>query len=144
MRSTNAPLLSLRAALLLDAAASGVMGLLLLVAAAPLAPLLGLPISLLRGAGVVLVPFAALLVWLAGRVERNVTNATRALTWIVVAGNVLWALDSLLLLLTDWVSPGVLGQAFVIAQAVAVCAFTYLEITGLRALPASARMSRAA
>ncbi len=48
----------LRVALLGDAAASGGMGLLLTAAASPLASLLALPEPLLRGAGLVLLPYA--------------------------------------------------------------------------------------
>ena len=62
---------ALRRALFLDAAASGGMGLLLLVAAGPLAGLLGLPLSLLRSVGVFLVPFAAMLFGLAGLPEED-------------------------------------------------------------------------
>jgi len=56
---------ALRRALLLDSAASGTMGLLLLLAAGALQPMLGLPLGLLRWTGVVLIPFAALLVAVA-------------------------------------------------------------------------------
>ena len=53
----------LRGALVLDAIASGVMGVLLLLAAGPLEPLLGLPGSLLRAVGLLLIPFAGFLLW---------------------------------------------------------------------------------
>jgi len=53
----------LRLALLGDAAASGATGLLLAAAAGPLTPFLGLPEPLLRGAGVVLLPYAACIAW---------------------------------------------------------------------------------
>lgn len=54
----------LRAALLGDAAASGGVGLLLTAATHPMAPLLALPEPLLRGAGLVLLPYAGLVAWL--------------------------------------------------------------------------------
>jgi hypothetical protein len=124
-------MLSLRTALLVDAAASGAMGLLCAAAAAPIAQALLLPEPLLRWAGLALLPFAALLVWLAGRATSPGRGLRRAL-WLVVVGNALWAIDSVLLLLTGWVSPNALGAGFVLAQAVAVAGFTWFEASGLR------------
>ena len=57
----------LRNALALDAVACAGMGLLLATAAGPLAAPLGLPEALLRGAGLLLLPCAALLGFLASR-----------------------------------------------------------------------------
>ena len=57
----------LRFALLGDAVASGATGLLLAAASGPLAWLLGLPAPLLRGAGLVLLPYATLVAWLGMR-----------------------------------------------------------------------------
>lgn len=109
---------ALRRALLLDSAASGTMGLLLLLAAGALQPMLGLPLGLLRWTGVVLIPFAALLVAVAvsARVSRSVILA-------VVAANVLWVLGSLLLLLSGSLAPTTLGKSFILGQAVAVAVF---------------------
>lgn len=118
---------ALRSALLLDAVASGAMGLLLLLAAGALQPLLGLPIGLLRGAGIVLVPFAGLLVAVAAS-ER----ASRGVVLTVVAANVLWAVCSVLLFLSGWVAPTALGKSCILVQAVAVAVFAYLEHNGLR------------
>jgi hypothetical protein len=119
--------LFLRRALLADAAASGAMGLLLAAAAEPLAGPLGLPAALLRGAGLPLLPFAAFVAWLGTR-----PRVPRAGAWAVVALNVVWVVDSLGLLATDWVRPAGLGQAFVVAQALAVLALAGLERVGLR------------
>ncbi len=46
--------------------------------------------------------------------------------------NVLWAVDSLMLLLSGWVAPNVLGYAFVVAQAVVVAVFAEIQYSGLR------------
>ena len=46
---------------------------------------------------------------------------------LVVAGNLLWVLASLLLPLTGLFAPNVLGWAFLLAQAVVVLCFTWLE-----------------
>ncbi len=118
---------ALRRALLLDSAASGTMGLLLLLAAGALQSMLGLPPGLLRWTGVVLIPFAALLVAVAvsARVSRSVILA-------VVAANVLWVLGSLLLLLSGSLAPTTLGKSLILGQAVAVAVFAYLEHDGLR------------
>lgn len=121
--------ISLRTALRLDAAASGAMGALLLLGAGALSPLFDLPLPLLRGAGLALVPFALALAWLARR-----PRIPRGWAWAVIAANVLWALDSLLLPATGRVAPSALGTAFVIGQAVAVALFACLEYVGLRAL----------
>ncbi|HEX6050295.1 MAG TPA: hypothetical protein VFZ21_13530, partial [Gemmatimonadaceae bacterium] len=109
-------------ALLIDAAASGAMGVLLAVGAGVLESMLGLSVNLLRGVGVFLIPFAAFLVWLAPR-----AGALRAVVRTVVVGNVLWVLASILLLASGWVVPTTLGTVFVVAQAAAVAVFAYLE-----------------
>ena len=114
--------LPIRWALLIDAVASGGMGVLLLAAANQLAPLLGLPVSLLRGVGVFLIPFAAFLLWIARR-----AGALHGLIRTVVIGNVLWILGSILLLVSGSVSPTGLGTLFVVAQAAAVAVFAWLE-----------------
>ncbi|MGH7713498.1 MAG: hypothetical protein ACREOG_19580 [Gemmatimonadaceae bacterium] len=124
--ATNLPN-ALRRALLLDAAASGGMGLLLLVVAGPLTALLGLPVSLMQYVGVFLVPFAALLIWVARR-----RHPAHGLTMAIVIGNVLWVVASVALLLSGLVRPTVLGEVFVLAQAAAVMVFAYLEYRGLR------------
>lgn len=113
--------------LLLDGVVSGATGALMFLAAAPLAGLLGLHESLLRIAGFSLLPFAALLVFLAVR-----PTVSRPLVWGIVVVNVMWAVDSLLLLTTDWVAPTALGYAFTVFQAVAVAGFAAIEYFGMR------------
>ena len=115
----------LRVALLGDAAASGATGLLMAAAAGPLAPLLGLPEPLLRGAGLVLLPYAAFVAWLG---RRPVPGLVRA----VVAVNLLWAADCVLLLVSGFVAPTGLGIAFVLLQALVVLGFALAQWAGLR------------
>lgn len=117
----------LRRALLLDAVASGAMGAAMALAAAPLGDRFDLPTALLRGAGIALVPFAALLASLGSR-ARVAGPAVQA----VVAVNLLWVAGSLLLLVAGWVEPTALGVAFVVAQALAVAAFAGLQELGRR------------
>ncbi len=117
----------LRKALQADAALSGITGLVLLLAASPLAGPLGLPTALLRGSGVILIPFAALAAFLGTR-----TRLQRQLVFAVVACNVLWALESILLLFTGRLEPTLPGELFVALQAAAVAVLAELEFVGLR------------
>ena len=65
--STIHPTPFLRNALLLDAAASGATALLLIAGAGLLEGLLGLPVALMREAGLILVPFVAFVAWVGTR-----------------------------------------------------------------------------
>lgn len=121
----------LRRVLLVDAASSALMAVALMAGADALAPILGLPKALLLGAAVAFVPFAALVLWIATR-----ETLPRAGAWIVIGLNAAWAVDSVLLLFTDWVSPAALGTAFVLAQAAAVAVLAELEFVGLRRMAA--------
>jgi hypothetical protein len=124
----------LRRVLLLDAVTSVACGLLMTLGAGLLDRLLGLPSALLLEAGLLLFPFAALVVYAATR-----RQPSRPLIWLVIASNVLWAIDSIALLLSGWVAPTLLGEVFVVAQAVVVAVFAELEFFGMRrALPATA------
>ncbi len=117
----------LRFALLLDAAASGAIGLLLAPASKALSPLFGLPAALLAGTGLFCLAYAALLAWLSSR-PRQAT----ALIWLVIVGNGVWAVQSVVLLATGWLQPTTLGLSFVIAQAAAVAIFAELQFMALR------------
>jgi hypothetical protein len=117
----------LRFALRLDAAASGALGLLALVAAPPLAGLLGPAAGALRGVGAFLVAYALGLVLLAAR-----EAIPRAGAWTVVVGNALWALSSIGAVVAGRETFTVLGVAVVLAQAAAVAVFAYLQWLGLR------------
>lgn len=117
----------LRQALALDATACAGMGLLLALAATPLAPLLGLPEALLRGAGLALLPCALALGWLASR-----QSLPRLAVLAVIGVNILWIVDSLLILVGGWFQPSGLGIGFVLAQAAAVGIVTEMELIGLK------------
>lgn len=126
--SSSVPVSSfLHRVLLADAVLSGATGLLMAVAAAPLGRLLGLPPVLLLAAGVICVGFAALVGALARR-----DRIARGLLWFVVVGNAMWAIDSVVLLITGWVDPTVLGIAFVLFQAAVVAVLAELQFMGLR------------
>ena len=120
---TATPLL--RRALLVDAAASGLSGALLLLDAAPVGNFLGLPAPLLQAAGAASVAFALFVGWL-GRRE----TMPRALAALAVAGNVAWVLGSLEVLFTQ--SPNAWGEAYVVAQTLLVAVLAECEFIGLR------------
>jgi hypothetical protein len=133
---TNAPILPaplLRQALLADAVTSAACAALLVGGAGFLDDLLGLPAALLAGAGLVLVPFAGLVAWLGTR-----ARPPRMAVLAVIGLNALWALDSVLLLVSGWVAPNAAGLAFVIAQAVVVAMYAELQVMGLRRSAAAA------
>jgi hypothetical protein len=117
----------LRRALLVDALASGATGLLLIAGAGLLEGLLGLPAALLRGAGLVLVPYVAFVILTGTR-----ASIPQAAVWAIIAANAAWAAASGLLLVSGWVAPTAPGYAFVIAQAVVVALLGELQYVGLR------------
>jgi hypothetical protein len=132
MSLMNSPNL-LRFALTIDAIASGASAVLLLAGAGFLSGLLGLPEELLRFAGIVLVPFVALVGYLATR-EAPAAGAV----WAVILINLAWVAASVFVLVGGVTDPTVLGYAFVAAQAVAVAIFADLQYFGLRRITAAA------
>lgn len=120
----------LRRALVVDAIASGATGLLMIAGAGLVEGLVGLPAALLRGAGLVLVPYVAFVIYAATR-----DAISRPAVWTIIAANMLWAAASILLLVSGWVAPTALGYAFVIAQAVVVALLGELQYVGLRRGP---------
>jgi hypothetical protein len=119
--------LFLRRVLIVDAATSAACGLLLLIDTQLFADLFGLPAALLRETGIIFLPFAALVAVLATRETISLTGV-----WIVIAGNIAFVLASISLLMGAFVSPTLLGKAFVIAQAVIVAIIAEAEYLGLR------------
>ena len=126
MHTLNASPL-LRRALLADGVVGLVTGSLLVLATGWLADLLALPRELLLGAGWALLPLGVFLIWLGSGEQIN-----RLLVWAVLAVNALWVVDSLMLLFSGWIAPNLLGQAFIIGQAVTVLLFLELELMGLK------------
>ncbi|MDX5372795.1 MAG: hypothetical protein LPK18_10205 [Pseudomonadaceae bacterium] len=126
MHTLNASPL-LRRALLADGLVGLGTGSLLVLAAGWLAELLSLPRELLLASGWTLLPLGVFLVWLGSCEQIN-----RLLVWAVLAINALWVVDSLLLLIAGWIAPNLLGQVFVIGQALLVLLFLELEWVGLK------------
>lgn len=90
----------LRYALLADAIASGATGLLLIAGADLLTGLLGLPVTLMRDAGLLLVPCVALVAFVGTR-----ETISRPAVQAIIALNVLWVAGSIGLLVSGWVAP---------------------------------------
>ena len=125
--STIHPTPFLRNVLLLDAAASGATAALLIAGAGLLDGLLGLPVALMREAGLILVPYVAFVAWVGTR-----ETTVRGAVWAIVAANALWAVASVCLLVSGLVAPTMLGYAFVLAQAAVVALLGELQYAGLK------------
>ena len=121
------PSLLLRRAIQIDAVVSGAMALPLAFAAAMLAPLLHLPEALLLESGLFLIAYATLVGWLGTR-----ATMPKLLVLVIIIGNALWTLGSIGLLFSGAVTPNLLGQIFVAAQAIAVGVLAELQYIGLR------------
>jgi len=117
----------LRRALLADAVFSGIAAVVLTLDASALAPLLDLPEALLRETGLFLIAYTALVGWLGTR-----QTMPKVLVAIVIAGNIAWTIGNIALLFSGAVTPNLLGEAFVVAQAIATGVFAELQYIGLR------------
>lgn len=93
-----------------------------------LGPFLQLPEGLLFWAGVILLPFAALLFVAARR-----SAVPRFWLTEIVLMNALWVVASFGLLVSGLIAPNMLGTAFIVAQALAVALFTVLQASVLKA-----------
>ncbi len=112
----------LKTVLIIDAAICLGFGILLTAGARPLAGWLGLPIDLVFYAGMMLFPCAALMT-ITGR--QKTPNAGPI--WLIIIGNFGWAVASIGILILPFITPNTLGYAFIIVQAVAVCALAVFE-----------------
>ena len=126
-RSLLSVLTDLRNALGLDAVVTGANGLAYLAAGSVLDDVLGIPSGVLRVAGAFLLVFAVA-VW-AIRTPRTIS---KPLTYGVVAVNAVWAIGSIVVAVTGWHSPTLVGTIWIVAQAVVVAGFAELQVTALR------------
>ena len=117
----------LRRALLADAIFSGAGALAMAPGASMLAALLDLPETLLLETGLFLFTYAALVAWLGTR-----ASVPKLLVAIVIAGNAAWTIGSIALLFSGSVSPNLLGELFVVAQAIGTGVLAELQYIGLR------------
>ncbi|MDD2925423.1 hypothetical protein [Rhodoferax sp.] len=117
----------LRHVLRLDALSCAVCGLLQVLVPGQMSTLLALPVALLTYSGEFLLLYAALVAWIASRVP-----LPRTLVWLLLAGNLAWALGCVLLLVGTGLSPSTLGTAYVLLQALTVLVMAELQFVGLR------------
>jgi len=117
----------LRQTLLADVVVTGAAGLLLTLAAGPLGDLFDLPVTLLRVAGVALIPWTAFVLYVATR-----PVIPRAGVWTIAIGNLAWTIASLVLIVSGAVDPSTLGIGFVIVQAAIVSVFAARQFASLR------------
>jgi hypothetical protein len=82
---------------------------------------------MLQGTGLFLLVYAAVVMFVATR-----EPIPRALVWVFVAGNFGWAAACAALLVARPFAPTMLGQGWVIAQAVTVVVLAELQWLGLR------------
>jgi hypothetical protein len=121
----------LRSALWFDAVSVAALGLLLLLPADALSPLLGLDATFMRTVGALLLPFAVFLALTAAQ-----TRIPRLAVGWIVGLNALYVIASFAVLALSWLQPTVLGTAFVVAQALVGGAVAAVEWIGLRREPA--------
>ncbi len=129
----TSPTKFLRTMLLVDAATCIATGILMALGADVLAPLMAIPGPLLRWAGLSLFPIA-IFIALVGTRDGLAPPAVR----VVIAGNALWVVGSVLLLVDGLIAPNILGFVFVGGQAAAVAVLAELEFFGLRQVLAAA------
>ncbi|NJM05626.1 hypothetical protein HC891_04655 [Candidatus Gracilibacteria bacterium] len=120
----------LQRALIADAVISGGTGLLMGIGATLLAPVLALPEPLLRYAGIMLLPFAAFVAFVALRAA-----IVPGLAWLVIGLNSVWVLASIGLLISGFVTPNLFGYSFVVVQALVVAVFAEWQWFALRRSP---------
>ena len=119
----------LHRSMIADATISGATGLMLMAGAGMLTTLLGMPESLMRYAGLILLPFAAMVFYWS-----NPARLSRPRVWTIIALNIAWVVASVLLLAAGWTEATALGVAFVLFQAVVVAVFAELQYAGLKSL----------
>jgi hypothetical protein len=117
----------LRNVLRVDALSCIACGALQVAFPAAMARLLNLPEALMAYTGEFLLVYAAVVSFVSTR-----KPLPRPIVWVLVAGNLGWALACVLLLLSGLVSPSALGVAYVLVQAVTVAVLAELQYFGLR------------
>jgi len=117
----------LRNVLLADAASCVGCGALQVAFTGAVSPMLGLGTSLLTGTGIFLLVYACVVGFVATR-----KPIARPLVWLLVFGNLGWAVLCVGLLFSGTVQPTALGTGYVVAQAVTVTLLAELQWFALR------------
>ena len=113
--------------LVLDAVLSSVTGVVMIVAADLVEPLLNVPAVVMRSAGVLLLPFAGMVFFFS-----RPAQLTRSRVFTVIALNLAWVAASVLVLVTEWIQPNTVGMVIVLFQAGLVAVLAELQFAGLR------------
>ena len=124
-------MLSIRRSLQLDALASGGLGVLLVALSGVADEHLGLPAGLSVGVGLFLFAWASVCAWAASQESAGITRE-------IAFANIGWVVASVAFVSTSWVDLTALGEAFVVAQALAVLCLVVLQLTAVRHLPTPA------
>lgn len=126
----------LRAALVIDAACSGALAAVQILAPYAMARWLGLPVEMLVGSSVVLAALAALMIWPAPGVA-----VARALVGLVVCANLGWCVGCAVLTAIAQAEATALGIGYLLLQAVASVAFAGAQALGLKRSAPAPRVS---
>ena len=116
-----------RLALRLDAVVTGANGVAYLALAGVLDGPLGIEASALRPIGAFLIVFAIAVAAVSLR-ERPTPGAVRA----IIAANLIWAADSLIVLIGGWLEPSTVGSIWIALQAIVVAGFAGMQAAALR------------
>ena len=116
-----------RLALRLDAVVTGANGIAYLALAGVLDGPLGIEASALRPIGAFLIVFAIAVAAVSLR-ERPAPGAVR----VIIAANLIWAADSLIVLIGGWLDPSTVGAVWIAVQAIVVAGFAGLQAAALR------------
>lgn len=117
----------LRFALNLDGVATGGTGLLMLALAGVLDSLLGPSTAMLLGLGAFFVVYGAVVLWIGTRPVIN----RRAATAVAVV-NLLWTVDTLVVVLADLLTLTTLGTVVALGLAAVTACFGALQLIGTR------------
>ena len=118
----------LRIVLWADAASCLICGLLQVSFVRPLSQYLGLVPTLLAGTGEFLLLYGAAVAFLAMR-----ARVPLAVIWLLIVGNIAWAVASVGLLLAGGVQPTFLGKGYIVVQALTVLILARLQYGCARA-----------
>src|SRR5579872_6844588 len=117
----------LRNVLWADALSCLACGLLQVAFTRDLSQWFGLPAAMLMGVGQFLLVYGAAVAFLATRLR-----VSNTLIWALIAGNALWAVGCLALLMDRGIHLSFLGDAYVIFQALTVAVIAQLQYLGVR------------
>jgi hypothetical protein len=117
----------LRYALWADAISCLACGLIQVIFTRLLGQYLALPLALLADTGFFLLVYGAAVAFLALR-----ARVPAALIWPLIVGNVIWGVAAVAVLLGGKVQATLLGNAYIIAQAMTVLMLARLQYLGVR------------